>query len=175
MNKFMLKIRKFLSKKETDAYYWSTREKSLKSRGLLKYYHQYRHKKLMKAFCAGIALGATIQSPPTFPHGINGIFISNGANIGKNSVIFHQVTIGSNTIKGSKNVGSPTIGDNVYIGCGAKIIGNVKIGNNVRIGANCIVTKDLPDNCTAVMESPRVIIKDTLQDNTFVSWGAFNG
>ena len=53
------------------------------------------------------------------------MFISNSAHIGKNVVIFHQVTIGSVTTAGSKNYGAPTIGDDVYIGCGAKIIGNV--------------------------------------------------
>ena len=36
-----------------------------------------------------------------------------------------------------------TIGDNCYIGPGAKIIGNIKVGNNVAIGANAVVTKDI--------------------------------
>ena len=44
----------------------------------------------------------------------------------------------------------PTIGDNVMIGCGAKLLGNITIGNNVKIGANSVVLTDLPDNCTAV-------------------------
>ena len=30
----------------------------------------------------------------TFPHGLNGVFISNGARIGNNCTIFQQVTIG---------------------------------------------------------------------------------
>ena len=80
------------------------------------------------------------------------------------------MTIGSNTIPGSAGQGFPTLGDNVYIGCGAKIIGNVKIGNNVRIGANCVVTRDVPDNATVVLEKPRVIVRDTPQENRFVSY-----
>ena len=51
--------------------------------------------------------------------------------------------------------GAPVIGDNVYIGAGAKIIGGVRIGNNVRIGAGCVVVEDVPDNCTVVMPKPR--------------------
>lgn len=43
--------------------------------------------------------------------------------------------------------GAPTIGDNVYIGPGAKIFGAIHIGNNVRIGANCVVLEDVPDKC----------------------------
>jgi serine O-acetyltransferase len=53
--------------------------------------------------------------------------------------------------------GYPVIGDNVYIGPGAKIVGNVHIGNNVAIGANCVVTKDIPDNSVVVGVPGRVI------------------
>jgi len=51
----------------------------------------------------------------------------------------------------------PEIGDNVYIGPGAKIIGNIKIGNNAAIGANCVVTKDVPENGVVVGVPGRVI------------------
>src|SRR5699024_11656176 len=97
-------------------------------------------------------------SEPFFPHGITGIFISQGAKIGKDAVIFQQVTIGSNTLKGSKSYGAPVIGDNCYIGAGAKIIGGIKIGDNVRIGANAVVVKDVPDNAVVVNQPGRVII-----------------
>ena len=56
--------------------------------------------------------------------------------------------------------GAPNIGENCYIGAGAKIVGNINIGNNVRIGANCIVIEDIPDNCTVVMDKPRIILKE---------------
>ena len=58
----------------------------------------------------------------------------------------------------------------MYIGCGAKIIGNVKIGSNVRIGANCVVTRDVPDNATVVLEKPRIIVRDAPQENRFISY-----
>lgn len=57
--------------------------------------------------------------------------------------------------------GAPTIGDNVYIGPGAKIFGAIHIGNNVRIGANCVVFEDVPDNATVVLPKPRIIIKSS--------------
>lgn len=115
-------------------------------------------------------LSAKVESMPTFPHGINGIFISAGAVIGKDCVIFHQVTIGSNTLSDSKGQGAPVIGNNVYIGAGAKIIGNVVVGNNVRIGANCVVTKDVPDNTTVVSAPVRYISKTEPMDNRFVTY-----
>jgi serine O-acetyltransferase len=114
-----------------------------------------------------IGIGASFSDIPCFPHGFFGIHISRGAVIGTGCVIFHEVTIGSNTLLASKSQGSPTIGNNVYIGAGAKIIGNVRIGNNVRIGANCVVTSDIPDNSTVVMGKPRVIMHSELRDNTF--------
>lgn len=40
---------------------------------------------------------------------------------------------------------SPRIGDNVYIGPGAKLYGPIVIGDNCVIGANAVVTKSFPD------------------------------
>jgi serine O-acetyltransferase len=57
-------------------------------------------------------------------------------------------------------MGYPILGDNVYIGPGAKIIGGIKIGNNVAIGANCVVTKNIPDNSVVVGIPGRVISQD---------------
>jgi serine O-acetyltransferase len=73
-----------------------------------------------------------------------GIVVNPQAVIGNNCNISHEVTIGSSN-RGQKR-GVPVIGDNVYIGPGAKIFGNIRIGNNVAVGANCVVTKDVPDN-----------------------------
>jgi serine O-acetyltransferase len=70
------------------------------------------------------------------------------AKIGKNCRIQQGVTIGR--IGGFRGGGVPIIGDNVYIGTGAKILGDVKIGNNVKVGANAVVIKDVPDNAVAV-------------------------
>ncbi len=150
--------------------YWKHREKALRAGKIALIYHRIKCIKVLRAFNAYIPLSARFEGKPSFPHEINGVFISKGAKIGKNCTIFHQVTIGSVTSSGSKNVGSPTIGDNVIIGAGAKIIGNVKIGNNVRIGANCVVVKDVPDNSTVVLPSPRIISHDEPRNNDFVAF-----
>ena len=47
-----------------------------------------------------IGIDAVLEEKPKFPHKPLGVFISNSAHIGKKCVIFQQVTIGSNTIKG---------------------------------------------------------------------------
>lgn len=110
---------------------------------------------------------ADILGRPYFPHGINGIYISGGAQVGKNCVIFQQVTIGSNTLNNTQRNGSPRIGNNCYIGAGATIIGNIRIGNNCRIGANVVVAQDIPDNSTVISQKPRIIYHDEPLDNRF--------
>lgn len=163
-------FRAILYRKQSKSYYWNLRQKAKNCRfTLLRWYYVHRHERLMQKHGANIPYTTQIDGVPAFPHGLYGIFISAGAKLGKGCVIFHQVTIGSNTLPSSKSWGFPTLGDNVYIGAGAKIIGNVHIGNNVRIGANCVVTTDIPDNATVVLERPRVIVKDEPQDNRFVS------
>nr|WP_321373624.1 hypothetical protein [uncultured Draconibacterium sp.] len=63
---------------------------------------------------------------------------------------------------GNKNLNSDyskvTVGDNCYIGLGAKIFGELTIGNNVTIGANSVVIRDIPNNCV-VAGNPAKIIK----------------
>ena len=133
-----------------------------------KMYDKYQHDN-----ACGISQFSYFKGYPILPHGFFGIFISAGASIGENCVIFHHVTIGSNTLLDSKSAGSPTIGDNVYIGAGAKIIGNVHIGSNVRIGANAIVVKDVADNSIVVLDSIKTITKSKPFDNSYYNYKTF--
>lgn len=87
-------------------------------------------------------LGAEIGKGLKMPH-MTGIIISGNAVIGDYCTVFHQVTIGVNDLRSNK---APKIGNNVYIGAGAKLIGDINIGNNVKIGANAVVTKDIPND-----------------------------
>jgi serine O-acetyltransferase len=84
-----------------------------------------------------------------------GIVVSEKATIGRNCSISHGVTIGK-APRGNR-AGYPTLGDNVYLAPGSKVIGNVRVGNNVAIGANCVVTKDVPDNAVVAGVPARVL------------------
>lgn len=46
--------------------------------------------------------------------------------------------------------GEVVVGESVYIGTGAKIINQVEVGKNTTIGAGAVVSKPIPENCTAV-------------------------
>lgn len=72
------------------------------------------------------------------------IIVSGGAKIGDNCRIHSGVNIGANAGESK----AATIGDNVYIGPGAKIVGDISIGNDVCIGANAVVVKDVENGIT---------------------------
>lgn len=78
--------------------------------------------------------------------------------LGKNINISPGVNIGQ--ANRGKHKGTAVIGDNVYIGPGAKIVGAVRIGNNVCIGANAVVTHDVPDNACVTGVPAQVISMD---------------
>lgn len=151
--------------------FWKHRDKyNFADNKISKYFHYRYCRKVMDLGCSFLPMTAEIDGRLILPHGLSGIFISKGAKIGKNCTVFHQVTIGSNTLPETKNYGSPTVGDNVYIGAGAKIIGSIKIGNNVRIGANCVVVMDIPDNATVVLPKPAILVHDKPKNNDFVDF-----
>ena len=87
-----------------------------------------------------------------------GIVTNAEAPIGANCNLSHGVTIG--VTRRGEYKGIPVIGNNVYIGPGAKIIGKVRIGDHAAIGANAVVNKDLPDYGVVVGVPGRVISLD---------------
>lgn len=64
----------------------------------------------------------------------------------------HDTTISSfSSFMPSVNIsGEVLIYQKVYVGTGAKIINQLEIGENTIVGAGAVVSKSLPDNCTAV-------------------------
>lgn len=113
----------------------------------------------------GIKLGYSV-SPNIFGPGlclchIGPVIVNANCKIGANARIHVGVNIGnySRLDKNWKPDNTPIIGNNVYIGPGAKIFGKIKIGNNVAIGANAVVNKNVPDNVT-VAGVPATVINN---------------
>jgi serine O-acetyltransferase len=80
-----------------------------------------------------------------------GVVINGRVQAGRNVLIEHQVTIGAERQQ------SPVIGNDVFIGAGAKIIGPVTVGDGARIGANAVVVHDVPAYATVVGIPARVV------------------
>ena len=81
--------------------------------------------------------------------------ISSYASIGENCRIHAGVNIGT----AAGTIGqAPKIGNNVYIGPGAKIFGPITLADGVVIGANAVVNRDcLEKNATLVGVPAKVI------------------
>lgn len=82
-----------------------------------------------------------------------GIVINSSVRGGEDVKLEHLVTIGAESDE------SPLLGDNVFVGAGAKIIGDVTVGSNTKIGANAVVVNDVPDGATAVGVPAKIVEK----------------
>lgn len=72
--------------------------------------------------------------------------------IGDRCGIMHDVTIGIN-MQG----GAPQIGNDVFIGVGAKVLGDIVIGDKAVIAANSLVTVDVPSGAVAIGVPAKII------------------
>ena len=82
------------------------------------------------------------------------ITINPAAKIGRNCNIHKGVGIGQ-TNRG-KSKGTPTIGNEVWIGINAAIVGNITIGDDVLIAPNSFVNVDVPSH-SVVYGNPCII------------------
>ena len=99
---------------------------------------------------------------------IGSIIVNPHSRIGSNCRIYPCVVIG--TKAGFKDL-APTIGNNVYIGPGAKIFGPITIADGIAIGANAVVTKSFIEKNITIAGIPARKIsnkgsKDFLPDFT---------
>ncbi|MSA01737.1 serine acetyltransferase [Lactonifactor sp. BIOML-A3] len=118
-------------------------------------FYRYRRFKL------GLKCNFTI-SPNTVGKGlcishVGPIVISNFATIGENCRIHVGVNIGADFRNGSE---APCIGNNVYIGPGAKIYGGISIADGIAIGANSVVNKDFSEPNISIGGVPAKKISD---------------
>ncbi len=81
-----------------------------------------------------------------------GVVVTGNARVGSNCRINAGVNIGEfgKFNDSTQGPNAPMIGNNVYIGPGAKIFGAITIGDNVAIGANAVVNKNVPSGSTVV-------------------------
>ena len=124
----------------------------------------YKRKLLFLARCVsqwsrhftGIEIhpGATIGRRLVIDHGM-GIVIGETTVIGDDVLLYQGVTLGGTGKDQGKR--HPTIGNNVLIGCGAKVLGPFKVGDNSRIASNSVVLSEVPEDATAVGVPARLV------------------
>lgn len=82
--------------------------------------------------------------------------VNPNAKIGEWCDIHQGVNIGQNIEDDSV----PTIGNNVWIGPGAKIFGRIKIGDNTMIGANSVVNCSFIDGHVRIAGVPAKVVSN---------------
>ncbi|PID39263.1 MAG: serine acetyltransferase [Proteobacteria bacterium] len=111
--------------------------------------------------------GATIGSRFVIDHG-TGVVIGETTEIGNNVRIYQGVTLGAlslpkgagEQLRGQKR--HPTIEDDAIIYAGATILGgNTVIGARSVVGGNVWLTESIPPDTTVVLETPKLVIKET--------------
>ena len=100
----------------------------------------------------GLDIPAAVPIGPRLyvPHPVGTVVMA--AHIGSGVTLVSSVTIGMR-----REAAFPTLGDNVYVGAGARVLGPVTIGDNVQIGANAVVIEDVPNDCVAVGVPARIL------------------
>jgi len=103
----------------------------------------------INAVTSGCIIGRGAEFGPGFVliHA-QGVVINGNVRGGANVLIEHQVTIGAERRE------SPVLGNDIFIGAGAKILGSVRLGDGAKVGANAVVVHDVPPGAT-VVASPR--------------------
>lgn len=117
--------------------------------GVLRYYYMIKLSRLRVK--TQIELNPNVAGPGLhISHGK--IVVSSMAKIGSHCKLLSDVTLGG---QGRYDkLGAPILGNNVFVGTGAKIIGNIAIADGVVIGANAVVTKSIMEPYTTWAGNP---------------------
>lgn len=93
----------------------------------------------------GFEIGPHTEVGPRFyvPHPVGTVVTAE--RLGSGVTLVSGVTIGMR-----KEPSFPVIGNDVYVGAGARILGGITIGDRVQIGANAVVVKDVPSDSVAI-------------------------
>jgi len=109
--------------------------------------------------------------------------LGHGVRIGKGSMILPSATVNIDTVIGAHVIlntscsvdhdcsigdfvhvgpgahlgGGVVVGEGTFLGLGSSVIPGIRIGRWSVVGAGAVVTKDLPENCTAVGVPAKVI------------------
>ncbi|WP_440952858.1 serine O-acetyltransferase [Methanococcoides sp. FTZ1] len=136
----------------------------------LEYYHNCKRSIFWKPYVLflkwryyvmSVKLGFTIPKnvfgPGLSIAHIGTIVVNNNASVGSNCRIHTCVNIG--TSAGHSSL-APRIGDDVYIGPGAKLFGDIEIADGIAIGANSVVNRSFLEPNISIAGVPARKISD---------------
>ena len=127
---------------------------------LLRRWVAHRYESMGKRL--GFTIGCNVFGPGLSIAHRGTIVVHYRARIGANCRLHVCVNIGA---QAGQDAAVPSIGNNCYIGPGAKLFGAIRLGDNVAIGANAVVNKSFPEgNVTLGGVPARVLSNKSSRD-----------
>lgn len=90
-----------------------------------------------------ISPSTSVQGGLYIAHPVGCVLVAE--RIGANATVIGAATFGTRT-----DARWPTIGDDVFVGIGARVLGGIDVGDGAVIGANAVVVRDVPAGDTVV-------------------------
>ena len=103
----------------------------------------YVQRRLLRLYGLEIAPAAEVAGGLYIAHPVGCVL--HAKSIGENVTVVGQVTFGARS-----SPDWPRIGDDVYLGIGARVLGGIAIGSGAVIGANAVVIHDVPPGAVAI-------------------------
>lgn len=102
----------------------------------------------------GAELPAQVPAGPglRLAHAGRGVILHHTASLGRNCSIYQQVTIGVRD-----DGGAARLGDNVFLGAGARVLGDIDVADGTRVGANGVLLKPTQSGGTYVGVPARLV------------------
>ncbi len=114
------------------------------------FWPSWSQRRIMGRYGLEIWIGAPVGGGLYVPHPFGTVIAVK--QMGRNCSVISAVTFGM------RNTWDfPTVGDNVYVGAGARVLGGIHVGNNAVVGANAVVIRDVPADATVVGVPARVL------------------
>jgi serine O-acetyltransferase len=112
-------------------------------------------------------------SPKVFGAGLSiahrgPIVVNPKSKVGENCRLHICVVIGADVGRKGPIQLAPRIGDNVFIGAGAKIIGDIEIADGIVIGANTVVNKSFAEQDITIAGCPARKISENGSDGCLI-------
>ncbi len=104
-------------------------------------------------YAADVHWDATLAPGVSIVHG-TALVISREARVGRGSILFQSVTLGVSIDPATREVGGPTLEEDVHVGPGAVILGPVTIGRGSKIMANAVVMTSVPPYTIVEIPAP---------------------
>ena len=115
---------------------------------------------LRHAYAMEVHPAANIAPGISFVHG-NGLVISHRASIAPGCILFHNVTLGEGTHATTREVGAPTLEEDVHIGPGATLVGPIVVGRGTKIMAGAVISESIPPHSVVRQHAVDVLPRKT--------------